>query len=340
LEEKITEKIRILSMALCIAITYSNIVYSMDINDAIDKEFYVKSDGAELYIKVRGQNFNKPVLLYLHGGPGEANGPLLFQAYAGPELEKHFVVGYLHQRNTCMSPEAPVRTLTIKQYVEDVDNIVTFLKEKFQKDKIFLLGHSFGGGLGYLYLLEHENNIKKFVSAGGAFSSTSIEKNGYLTVMELSKKADNQGAVKRLKTLAPPPYETSQEGMVWRMLGMNLLEEMNEGITKNLQMSKVISITEIESIDPEWQKKSMVIVNTMWNELSTIDLGDKVQNIGMPMLLITGAKDIMVPFRILEKGYENYGGEKECFTLEESNHMMFIDEPDLFVSKVIEFFQK
>jgi len=48
----------------------------------------------------------------------------------------------------------------------------------------------------------------------------------------------------------------------------------------------------------------------------------------------------MVPFRILKKGYDNYGGEKKFFILEESNHMMFIDEPDLFVSKVIEFIQK
>jgi len=37
----------------------------------------------------------------------------------------------------------------------------------------------------------------------------------------------------------------------------------------------------------------------------------------IPFLIITGAKDIMVPFRFFEKGYENLGGEKECFILEE-----------------------
>jgi pimeloyl-ACP methyl ester carboxylesterase len=58
------------------------------------------------------------------------------------------------------------------------------------------------------------------------------------------------------------------------------------------------------------------------------------------MLLIAGEKDIMVPFRILEKGYKNYGGEKEHVILKKSNHFMFIDEPELFVLKVIEFFQK
>jgi pimeloyl-ACP methyl ester carboxylesterase len=334
------KKNRTLAMALSLVIIFSNTLIAMEAGEGIDKEFRVKSGGTELYIKVQGNDINKPVLLYLHGGPGEANGPLLFQAYAGPELEKHFVVGYLHQRNTCMSPEVPVKTLTIRQYIEDIDNIVTFLKEQFQKDKIFLLGHSFGGSLGYLYLLPHEDNIKKFVSAGGAFSTTSIEENGYQSVMKLAIKCNDQDAVMRLKDVGPPPYETFMQGMMWRILAMRILEEMNEGITKNLHMSKVMSITGIENIDPEWMNKSMVIANTMWKELGTIDIEDKVQNIGIPILLITGAKDIMVPFRILEKGYKNYGGEKKHFILEKSNHMMFIDEPDLFVSKVIEFLQK
>jgi pimeloyl-ACP methyl ester carboxylesterase len=336
------EKMKILSMALFIIIAISNSVYSMDINETIDAEFFVKSDGAELYIRVRGQNIHNPVLLFLHGGPGEATGPLFFQAYAGPELEKHFIVGYLHQRNTCKSPSVPVATLTIEQFVKDVYNVVEFLREKFNKDKIFLLGHSFGGILGYMYLLEYEdnNNIEKFVSAGGAFSAISLEENGYKAALELSKKTNNQQALERLNTLGPPPYETFQEGIVWRMLIMNMLNRMKEGITKNLQMPKVMSITGIENINPEWQKKMMEIASAMWNELNTIDIEDDVKKIGIPILMIAGTNDIMVPFRLMEKGYDNLGGEKEYFILEKSNHMMFIDEPDLFVSKVIEFFQK
>lgn len=323
-----------------LVIAFSNSAYSMDMNDAIDKEFTVKSDGAELYIRVRGQNINNPVLLFLHGGPGEVTGPLIFQAYAGPELEKHFVIGYLHQRNTCKSPSVPVATLTVGQYVKDVHNVVEFLKEKFGKDKIFLLGHSFGGILGYMYLLKYEDNIEKFVSAGGAFSSVSLEENGYKTSLELAKKTNNQQALERLDTLGPPPYETFKEGMVWRALIMNILNSMNEGFTKNLQMPKVMSKTGVETFNPEWLKKAMAIGNAMWSELNTIELEDEVKKIRIPILIITGAKDIMVPFRLLEKGYENLGGEKESFILEKSNHMMFIDEPDLFVSKVIEFFQK
>ena len=124
------------------------------------------------------------------------------------------------------------------------------------------------------------------------------------------------------------------------MLAVSLLNDMGESITKNFNMSKVISVTEIEGIKPEWQQKSMDIANTMWEELGTIDIEFDVKNVDTPMLLIAGAKDIMVPFSILKNGYNNYGGEKEYLILEQSNHMMFVDEPELFVSKVISFYQK
>ena len=105
-------------------------------------------------------------------------------------------------------------------------------------------------------------------------------------------------------------------------------------------MTNVISITGIGKIEPDWMHKSMVIAGTMWKELGTINIEEKVKNISIPLLLITGARDIMVPFRILKKGYENYGGTKEYLILEKSNHMMFVDEPELFVSEVIDFFGK
>ena len=338
--QKLTKKIRTISIVIFLAIIISNIVHAVEKNEAIDKEFYIKSGGDDLYIKIRGQNIANPILLFLHGGPGDHMGLLFFQAYAGPELEKHFVVGYLHQRGVCRSPSVSASSLTIEHYLKDVDHVVAFLKEKFNKDKIFLLGHSFGGILGNMYLLKHEDNIEKFVSAGGAFSTISIDENGYNTVLQLAKKTNNQRAIERLKSLGPPPHETFQEGMVWRMLGMSILGGMNEGILKNLQMSKVISVTGIARIEPEWQRKSMAIGNAMWSELNTIDIEEEVKKISIPILIIAGAKDMFAPFKLMKKGYENYGGEKEYCILEKSNHMMFIDEPDLFVSKVKEFFQK
>ena len=335
-------RMRILIIVLGIFMTCSSVVMPMESYGAIDDEHLVKSGGEELYIKVRGQDSDNPVLLFLHGGPGEMTGPLIFQAYAGPELEKHFIVGYLHQRNTCKSPVAPVATFTAKQIVEDVHNVVQFLREKYDKDKIFLLGHSFGGILGFMYLLEYEDahNIERFVTAGSPFSAVSLEENGYKTALNMAEKTDNQQALERLKTLGPPPYGTFKEGMVWRMLIMNMLNAKGEGATKNLQMPKVLSVTGIENFAPAWQQKAMAVAGAMWTKLSTLNLEEKVKTISIPVLMIAGAKDIMVPFSLMKKGYANLAGEKEYFILEKSDHFMFVDEPDLFVSKVLEFFQR
>jgi proline iminopeptidase len=331
---------RTLLSVMGVIILFSNMLLAEATSHGIDEAFRIESDGAVLYLKVKGEDISKPVLLFLHGGPGDATGPLFFQAYAGPELEKHFLVGYLHQRFTCQSPEAPLKTLTVRQFVNDVDRMVEFLKEKFNKDKIFLIGHSWGGILGYLYLLEHGDKIIKLASAGSAFSTPALEQNGYRTVLEMAEKRHNQDALEKLKATGPPPYKTLQEGMVWRMLGMNLMAEMNEGPLKNLDWKKVLSITGIKKIEQEWMQKSMLIAGAMWNELSTIDISEKVSEINTPLLAITGAKDIMVPFCIMQKGFANYGGKKEHIIFENSNHYMFVDEPERFVSTVIDFFQK
>ena len=288
---------------------------------------------------MRGQDINKPVILFLHGGPGDPGGPLIFQAYAGLELEKDFVMAYLHQRNTCLSPDVPTKTLTIKQHVKDVDNVVNFLKEKFQKDKIFLMGHSFGGLLGFLYLLEHEDNIEKIVTAGSPFSLITTEIEGYESAMEMLEEEGSQEDIEKLKATGPPPFETFQDIFVWRKLASKISEKRNEGMTRKLQISKVESVTGVE-FNSEWEARTMVIIAAMWEELRVLEISDKVHNINVPLLAMTGAKDITVPFHVLKKGYKNYGGKKESVILEKSNHFMFIDETDLFVSKVVDFFQK
>ena len=60
----------IFSVILSIVIVLSNTSNSMEASEGINEEFQVKSGGAELYLKVRGQDISNPVLLYLHGGPG------------------------------------------------------------------------------------------------------------------------------------------------------------------------------------------------------------------------------------------------------------------------------
>ena len=60
--------------------------------------------GQEQWILIRGTDVTKPIILFLHGGPGTSNMCLL-RKYTG-ELEKHFIVVTWDQRGAGKSYQA------------------------------------------------------------------------------------------------------------------------------------------------------------------------------------------------------------------------------------------
>ena len=91
---------------------------------------------------LRGQSIDKPVLLYLSGGPGQSDLPysrLLFD-----DLSRNFVVVSWDQRGTGKSYAAldPTSTLTLNQAIADTIELTQYLRERFGEKKIYLLGES------------------------------------------------------------------------------------------------------------------------------------------------------------------------------------------------------
>ena len=65
---------------------------------------------------------------------------------------------------------------TISNYIQDIHNVVSYLKNRFQDHEIFLLGHSWGGLISYMYLLEYENEVDKFVAVCTPLNSRTMLK--------------------------------------------------------------------------------------------------------------------------------------------------------------------
>lgn len=79
--------------------------------------------GVEQSIIMRGRNAKAPILIWLHGGPGQDETGM-WRRY-NSELEDHFLVVYWTQRGTGRSyhNDISVSSMTINQFVSDlVDN--------------------------------------------------------------------------------------------------------------------------------------------------------------------------------------------------------------------------
>ena len=116
----------------------------------------VELGGVGQWILIRAQDPVKPVLLILHGGPGGAQLPWvdLFQPVA---LEENFTVVHWDQRGAGkpFHAELTMEDLQVGDFVADTLELTDLLRDRFDQDKIFLTGHSWGSALGFLTLMEN-----------------------------------------------------------------------------------------------------------------------------------------------------------------------------------------
>ena len=89
-----------------------------------------------------------PVLLFLHGGPGMTEFFMELDYPTG--LERHFTMVWWEQRGAGMSfsSDIPPETMTMDQMISDTIEVADYLRDRFEQERILLLGHSWGSYLG------------------------------------------------------------------------------------------------------------------------------------------------------------------------------------------------
>jgi pimeloyl-ACP methyl ester carboxylesterase len=128
--------------------------------------------GIEQTILIRTHDASNPVLLFLHGGPGFPMMPLF--PHFNQELEKHFVVVSWDQRGAgkSYSKKISAESFTIEQFVEDTHQLVDWLRQQFNQEKIFLMGGSWGSGLGMYVIDKDRGNWRTCGAVSGSPTNT------------------------------------------------------------------------------------------------------------------------------------------------------------------------
>ena len=124
--------------------------YAITAPNGIDEAKYVEIGGIQQWITIRGEDRNNPVLLFLHGGPGDATNPW---GYAGfRRWLKAFTVVQWDQRGAGRTlgknSAASAATITVARMTQDGIELAELLRKSLHQDKIILVGHSWGSALG------------------------------------------------------------------------------------------------------------------------------------------------------------------------------------------------
>lgn len=132
----------------------------------VNESMYVEINGTRQWISIYGEDLDNPVLLYLHGGPGSATSPYDY-AFTRQWADVYTVVTW-DQRNCGKSYDAGQNdiALTYDLFMDDGLDMTTFLLDYLGKEKITLLGHSWGTYLGANLALTYPELYDAYIGTG------------------------------------------------------------------------------------------------------------------------------------------------------------------------------
>jgi pimeloyl-ACP methyl ester carboxylesterase len=295
-------------------------------------------DGAELFLEARGADPLAPVLLWLHGGPGGAERPL-FRHFNG-ELEEHFVVAYWDQRGAGRSfdPEADPGQLSVARHLADLDAVVDHLRRGFARDRIALVGHSWGGALGLLYARDHPEKVAAFVGVAPLVSARAAQRAEFDFVLGEALRREDEDALAELREIGAPPYAGADEVLAIERLcdryggvfhtrpsqGWLLVRGVLGGLVTPWEIPRLIRANEVS-------------LEAMHAELQGLDLTESVASVDVPVIFLLGRFDRHVDARIAAAYLEGLRAPaKRLVWFERSAHNVPFEEPDRFDATVLE----
>ncbi|NEM98346.1 alpha/beta hydrolase [Pontibacter burrus] len=194
----------------------------------INEESFITIGGIEQWVTISSEDRSKPVILFLHGGPGSTMSPYDDAIYG--HWKKEFVPVYWDQRGAgrTFGRNAPEEVtedywienpLTVEQMTADGIELSEYLLKHLGKKKITLVGTSWGSILGANMALARPDLYTAYIGHSQIVNYTSGFVNAYNMVQQMAKDANDQESLDKLAALGSPPYEDARkEGQLMRII--------------------------------------------------------------------------------------------------------------------------
>jgi len=305
--------------------------------NGVDEGIYVTLGGQEQYLLIRGEDGNNPVIIWLHGGPSSPDG---FVSYSFTKylVEDYTVIcwdqrgcGRTYFHNEKIDPEN--RTATFEQSLMDLDDLVNYACERFDTEKVILVGHSYGTMLGSKYTLDHPEKVAAYIGVGqvasiesdiysyqdalaiaqAAGDDTQEMETAYNTYLE-DKSLVNMMNLRRLVSpyhIAPKEANTIGLGIASPYMG---IDDFRWFMKQNQDLEEYIGLNK---------------------QLFDYILGSNVYEYGLeyevPVGFISGSCDWTTPVKYSEDYYNSINAPQKAFyTVDGCGHSPQFDAPEEF----------
>lgn len=294
-------------------------------------------NGVKQKLHIVSNDESLPVLLFLHGGPGVVNRHSILSLHL--DLLDSFTIATWDQRGTGGSYyNVSNDSLTIKQLVEDAREVVEYLCETFNKEKIFVIGGSWGSLLGIRLAYAYPEKIAAFVGFGQFVNGAKNEEISYQFTLDGAKQANDLEAIRQLEKVGPPVKGMYKGGFDGMMVQRNLMMKYGGYSKSEEKRSYMDSFVKPMLLSGEYSLSDLLgivlgyknVLKTMWAEVGQEDLS-KYTTFSVPILVFDGRLDMNTPAELVEDWFKQIEAPyKELIWFEKSGHNPMSDEPESF----------
>lgn len=295
----------------------------------------VEIGGIQQWLLIRGENVENPILLWLHGGPGSAQMPI-HHAYT-KDLEREYIVVHWDQRGAGKSNHSEFReeTMTVGRFVKDVNEVTQYLKKRFDKEKIVLLGHSWGTQIGILAVNEYPEDYSAYIAVGQVVHPRRSDSLSYEWLRQEVEARGSDLQKRKFTELGKPPFEDHDSYVAFAKMKDAFGGGMDAGFSTLAW--KALGANEYSLGDYiKWFRGANRGSGPMWQESRDFNLFEDIPVVEVPVWFVSGERDYNTPVALVEE-YHNFlrAPEKHLIIMDGCAHTPFIGDPKRFNREIV-----
>jgi pimeloyl-ACP methyl ester carboxylesterase len=297
--------------------------------ELIDESGFVRIGGIDQWIAVQGQDRRNPVVLYLHGGPGEAQSPFLKQFLP---WQRDFTVVNWDQRGAGKTFGRNGRAtldMTVDRMVEDIAEIVQHVGTRLEQRKVILVGQSWGSLLGVYAIKRHASLFHAYVGTAQIVSIPA-------TIIDLARYA-RQKAAESGDTATLDALDAA----------VTLPEPANLGAMRKASSKWAASVSDlayVKMIDDfrgrapypagdvaDWANGANFSGNTIGPTMITMDMRTLGLDMAVPFFIAQGKDDHITGFEPARLYAASVHAPNKAFVPMDGGHYACFTNPDAFI---------
>ncbi|SCP95874.1 alpha/beta fold hydrolase [Anaerobium acetethylicum] len=298
----------------------------------------VELGGAKQEIMIRGRDSSNPVIIYVHGGPGSPEAPYLTKYQ--DLLEEDFTVVNYDERGSGKSFHffEDYSELTTELLVEDLLELTDYISRRFGKEKVILMGHSFGTYIAMQAVAREPEKYAAYIGVGQMADIRTNNQESLAYCLKMAEQAGNARDVEQMKELSdrilsgdilmPAKYIRKYKGSS-RLI--DYYRDYLVGFLKNPEYNLLDTVRYFSGM--------YVTMKAIQYDPLEKPLADLVTSAAVPCYFVMGQYDYMTSVRAARDYFDMLDAEvKEFILYEDSAHFPHFEEEERFARWMAEKF--